>query len=63
MPAMPDSNQYKVVAAGARKVGYKNIIRPAASNSKPNDGRPACQQIGFCMQGCKIGAKWSALYT
>ncbi|MFX9089564.1 hypothetical protein ABTN55_20995, partial [Acinetobacter baumannii] len=32
MPAMPDSNQYKVVAAGARKVGYKNIIRPAASN-------------------------------
>ncbi|MFX8824907.1 GMC family oxidoreductase N-terminal domain-containing protein, partial [Acinetobacter baumannii] len=32
-------------------------------NSKPNDGRPACQQIGFCMQGCKIGAKWSALYT
>lgn len=63
LPPMPDSNQYKVVAAGARKIGYKQIIRPVASNTQVNDGRPACQQIGFCMQGCKIGAKWSTLYT
>lgn len=62
-PPMPESNQYKVVAAGARKIGYRQIIRPVASNSTPYDGRPACQQAGFCMQGCKIGAKWSALYT
>lgn len=34
-----------------------------AINSRPYDGRPGCQQIGFCMQGCKIGAKWSTLYT
>jgi choline dehydrogenase-like flavoprotein len=32
-------------------------------NSMPYDGRPACQQIGFCMAGCPIGAKWSVLYT
>jgi choline dehydrogenase-like flavoprotein len=63
MPPMPENNHYKVMAAGARKIGYKKIVRPVASNSKPNDGRPACQQIGFCMQGCKIGAKWSTLYT
>ncbi len=63
LPPMPESNQYKVVAAGARKIGYKKIIRPVASNTVASDGRPACQQIGFCMQGCKIGAKWSALYT
>lgn len=63
MPPMPENNHYKVMAAGARKIGYKQIIRPVASNSKANDGRPACQQIGFCMQGCKVGAKWSTLYT
>src|SRR5271157_5496555 len=32
-------------------------------NSQPRDGRGACQQIGFCFQGCKSGAKWSTLYT
>ncbi|MDB5952727.1 MAG: putative glucase dehydrogenase alpha subunit [Massilia sp.] len=63
MPPMPENNHYKVMAAGACKIGYKQIIRPVASNSKANDGRPACQQIGFCMQGCKVGAKWSTLYT
>jgi hypothetical protein len=26
-------------------------------------GRIACQQTGFCFQGCKWGAKWSAAYT
>ena len=63
LPPMPPNNHYKVIAAGARKVGYKQIERPVASNTRPNDGRPACQQIGFCMQGCKIGAKWSTLYA
>lgn len=63
LPAMPPNNHYKVIDVGARKVGYKQIIRPVASNSIPYDGRPGCQQIGFCMQGCKIGAKWSTLYT
>ena len=32
-------------------------------NSKPYDGRIACQQIGFCFQGCKSGAKWSSGYV
>ena len=34
-----------------------------AINSRPRKGRPACQQLGFCFQGCKTGAKWSTLYT
>ena len=34
-----------------------------AINSKEYDGRMACQQTGFCFQGCKWGAKWSAAYT
>src|SRR3989442_635143 len=29
----------------------------------PRHGRAACQQLGFCFQGCKTGAKWSSLYT
>jgi choline dehydrogenase-like flavoprotein len=36
---------------------------PSAINSVVRDGRPACQMIGFCTSGCKIGAKWSTLYT
>ena len=63
MPDLPLSNHCKVIEAGARKIGYQRFTRPLAINSKPNDGRPACQQIGFCLQGCKISAKWSTLYT
>lgn len=62
-PMLPENNHYKVIAAGARKVGYHKIVRPMAINSTPYDDRANCHQIGFCMQGCKIGAKWSTLYT
>ena len=24
-----------------------------------NDGRPACQQMGLCLAGCAIDAKWT----
>ena len=34
-----------------------------AINSQPRDGRGSCQQVGFCFQGCKFGAKWSTLYS
>jgi choline dehydrogenase-like flavoprotein len=34
-----------------------------AINPVARDGRPGCQQIGFCNSGCAIGAKWSTLYT
>ena len=34
-----------------------------AINSEERDGRPGCQQVGFCFQGCKFGAKWSTLYA
>ena len=33
-----------------------------AINSKPYDDRNSCQQVGFCFQGCKYGAKWSSAY-
>lgn len=64
MPHLPWNNDFRVLAEGARRVGYKDIASgPMAINSEDRDGRPACQQIGFCMQGCKIGAKWSTNIT
>jgi len=64
IPRLPGNNNYKVLAAGAKRVGYKEFHSGnMAINSQPRDDRPACHQIGFCMEGCAIGAKWSTLYT
>ncbi|MEB0014438.1 GMC family oxidoreductase [Glaciimonas sp. Gout2] len=64
IPRLPGNNNYKVLAAGAKKMGYKEFHSGnMAINSQPRDGRGSCQQIGFCFQGCKSGAKWSTLYT
>ena len=64
IPGMPGNNNFKVLATGAAKVGYKQVhTGRMAINSQPRDGRGSCQQIGFCFQGCKSGAKWSTLYT
>lgn len=63
-PRLPGNNNYKVFEYGAKKVGYKEVhTGNMAINSVDYDGRPACRQIGFCMSGCAIGAKWSTLYT
>ena len=64
MPGLPGNNNFKVMHAGAKKLGYKNVhTGNMAINSKPYDGRGRCMQMGFCFQGCKSGAKWSTLYT
>jgi len=64
IPRLPGNNNYKVLAAGAKKMGYTKFhTGNMAINSQPRDGRGSCQQIGFCFQGCKSGAKWSTLYT
>ncbi|MGJ4858872.1 GMC family oxidoreductase [Labrys sp. KB_33_2] len=64
IPGLPGNNNYKVLEAGAKKLGYKEVhTGRMAINSQPRDGRGSCQQIGFCFQGCKSGAKWSTLYA
>ena len=64
IPGLPGNNNYKVMHAGAKKLGYKEVhTGNMAINSQPRDGRGRCLQIGFCFQGCKSGAKWSTLYT
>ena len=64
MPGLPGNNNYKVFEKGAKALGYKEVhTGRMAINAVDYDGRPACQQTGFCFQGCKWGAKWSAAYT
>ena len=61
---LPGNNNFKVMHAGAKKLGYKEVhTGNMAINSQPRDGRGRCMQLGFCFQGCKSGAKWSTLYT
>ena len=61
---LPGSNNYKVLEKGALALGYKEVhTGNMAINSADFDGRTACQQTGFCFQGCKWGAKWSSAYT
>ncbi len=64
VPGLPASNNFKVMYAGAKKLGYKQVhTGHMAINSRAFDGRGFCIQQGFCVQGCKMGAKWSTLYT
>ncbi|RWM19538.1 MAG: GMC family oxidoreductase [Mesorhizobium sp.] len=64
IPGLPGDNNFKVMKAGADKLGYKEChTGRMAINSEPRDDRNACQQTGFCFQGCKWGAKWSTLYS
>jgi choline dehydrogenase-like flavoprotein len=61
---LPGNNNYKVFEKGAKTIGYHDVSTGRmAINSAERDGRAACQQAGFCFQGCKFGAKWSTLYA
>ena len=63
-PPSFETSNYKVMKAGAKRIGYREVTSErTAINSVARDGRPACQQIGFCWAGCAVGAKWSTLYT
>lgn len=64
MPHHPTNNHYKVLHAGARKAGYRQISPGSlAINSKEHDGRPASWQDGFTLQGDRSRAKWSTAYV
>lgn len=60
---LPPSNNFKVMEAGARNIGYTQVdTYNMAINSSDRDGRPACMQLGFCSSGCAINAKWTTLF-
>ncbi|MFK7752105.1 MAG: GMC family oxidoreductase [Sedimentitalea sp.] len=63
-PGLPGNNNYKVFEAGAKALGYQEVHTGNMAIQSRDDGdRIACQQTGFCFQGCKWGAKWSAAYS
>ncbi|MBX2838249.1 MAG: GMC family oxidoreductase [Gammaproteobacteria bacterium] len=63
-PPLPANNHYKLLEAGARRIGLKQAhIGNMAINSVAQGGRPACIQLGFCVSGCAINAKWTAANT
>jgi choline dehydrogenase-like flavoprotein len=60
----PHTNNYKVLWNGARKLGYTQVRNDRlAINVTDRDDRAGCQQLGFCNQGCLMGAKWSTLVS
>ncbi|WP_299964024.1 GMC family oxidoreductase [uncultured Roseobacter sp.] len=63
-PGLPGNNNYMVFEKGAKAVGYSQVSTGRmAINSTDDSARSMCQQTGFCFQGCKWGAKWSAGYV
>ncbi len=63
-PGLPASSHFKVMYHGARRIGYRRVHTGyLAVNTRAADERGMCIQQGFCVQGCKTGAKWSTLYT
>ncbi|MEM8950742.1 MAG: GMC family oxidoreductase [Pseudomonadota bacterium] len=64
IPGLPGNNNFNVMYNGAMKLGYKDChTGRMAINSRDRDDRASCKQLGFCFQGCKMGAKWSTLYS
>lgn len=62
-PGLPGNNNFRVFEKGAKALGYKNVhTGRMAIASRDDSDRIMCQQTGFCFQGCKWGAKWSAGY-
>ncbi len=58
MPPGPPMYGATLSAAAAERLGYHPYPAPTAANSVPYDGRPACNNCGFCsFFGCPIHAK------
>ncbi len=64
MPPLRDTDFTALITAGARKLGWNPHRSPAAINSQPYQGRPACAYHGYCdTGGCHISAKNSTAVT
>ena len=58
MPPGPPMYAATITAAAAARIGLHPYPAPTAANSVPYDGRPACNNCGFCaFYGCPIHAK------
>ena len=62
MPPGPPQYSSMLLAEGASLLGLHPYPVPMAINSQPYDGRPACNNCGFCSRyGCPIHARVGAL--
>jgi len=62
MPAGPPQYSSRVVSEGCRRVGLHPFVAPMAINSREYQGRPACDNCGFCSgYGCPTLARVGAL--
>jgi gluconate 2-dehydrogenase alpha chain len=62
MPPGPQQRASILCADGARSMGLHPYPFPQAINSRPHNGRPVCNNCGFCDNyGCVISARGSAL--
>lgn len=58
MPPGPPMYASLLTSAAAERLGYHPYEAPTGCNSVPYDGRPACNNCGFCAYfGCPIHAK------
>jgi choline dehydrogenase-like flavoprotein len=56
IPGLPGNNNFKVLAAGAAKVGYKGVhTGRMAINSQPRDGRGALPTDRILLPGMHVG--------
>jgi choline dehydrogenase-like flavoprotein len=62
MPPGAQQRSSTLIAKGAKRLGFHPFPFPSAINSVPHDGRPACNNCGFCAAyGCPISARVGAL--
>jgi choline dehydrogenase-like flavoprotein len=64
MPPLPNKSSGVLLERAAAKLGLHAQISPMAINSRPYDGRSACEACGRCAYyGCEFGAKSSSLVS
>src|SRR5690606_29528073 len=64
LPPLRHSAWNNVMGDAARRLGWHPFLVPAAVNSAPYNGNPACSYCGFCSShGCHRNAKGSTDVT
>jgi choline dehydrogenase-like flavoprotein len=59
----PLSGPAMLFQEGCDRLGIQSVPAPLFILSAPFQGRPACTNRGFCVQGCMVNAKFSTLIT